>query len=860
MGESLASSTATDRSRPRGVVAQALARSASLVAMMSLVACAPAKPAETPSAAVAAGEIPAPAPATLGPLLRLGPVADGAIGPHVIDDGERSAMLLAQPTSTGTYRVDLALETSGPPVVRAIAETQQAPRGFALAMTPEGGVAAWIEGDKRATVVAVALAQDGSPLGAPRVLPQGRVEPYWVATRMVDGRRVVLVAEQDAAGATIRARVLADDGSPASAPTTLVRRALAWGSIQDAALVVIRDDAGGARVDVVDVDARGSGKLRSSVKLEGVASRHVVRVDAAGAGADLVVAVSVSEPRGTVMFFRAAAAVASKVGVVEGRVVAATTDAGAPAFVLTKPFPTLDGFDDLTLAVLDGERVRESLLPERLPRAPASTPGLPPSLTRTSEGAFAIALGSDAPRPTALAIDAEGRVERRVSASGVGAGWNLRRRAGALRMTRFEARTSGIDVVDGPFAIERSDELAPAIVEASDVRTHFATPSARIASALAAGASHVLRLEPSVERAGDGDLNAQSLRLVAIRPRGESKDDRLTDRAQPTGSIHVAASKESDAVVTAWLAREQGVQQAHALVLDTATCKAPPCDAWPLARRKHRQITKAGGDVTEVAVIPTPEGFFGAWVEQAGREAAVVAATFDKNLERTSRFERVSALGSQATDLVLTLRGSGVWLAWVEGKGSTVDQPRAVPTVARVAMHDARIELKPLALSRTDGLAGALALANHAAGVLAVYIEREGDSAARVADEAEGANAFLTMLLLDERGVALGESLQRGADGEGIPCDVALSSGTLAIERCRPAAFSLELVTFTASTDGVTLGEARTAVRGLRPATQDRPLALDDARVLWLQNDEAGDPWLRSLPLGPAQGRASTQK
>ena len=88
--------------------------------------------------------------------------------------------------------------------------------------------AAWIEGDKRATVVAVSLAPDGSALGTPRVLPQGRVEPYWVATRLVDGRRVVLVAEQDAVGATIRARVLADDGSPTSAPITLARRALAW--------------------------------------------------------------------------------------------------------------------------------------------------------------------------------------------------------------------------------------------------------------------------------------------------------------------------------------------------------------------------------------------------------------------------------------------------------------------------------------------------------------------------------------------------------------------------------------------------------------------------------------------------------
>jgi hypothetical protein len=60
--------------------------------------------------------------------------------------------------------------------------------------------------------------------------------------------------------------------------------------------------------------------------------------------------------------------------------------------------------------------------------------------------------------------------------------------------------------------------------------------------------------------------------------------------------------------------------------------------------------------------------------------------------------------------------------------------------------------------------------------------------------------------------------------------------------------------------EGVSIADERTIARGLRPATQDRPLAVDERRVLWLQNDEAGDPWLRSLPLGPAQGRASTQK
>ena len=158
-----------------------VARLGALSLAALIAACAAPKPAESPAAAVVeAGadlESAHASSAFLGPVLRMGPIVDGAIGPCVVDDGERTAMLLAQPKGNGAYRMELAVEAVGAPQVRTIAETLQPPRGFALALTAQGGVAVWIEGDKRATVVAVALAADGAALGAPRILPQGRVEP-----------------------------------------------------------------------------------------------------------------------------------------------------------------------------------------------------------------------------------------------------------------------------------------------------------------------------------------------------------------------------------------------------------------------------------------------------------------------------------------------------------------------------------------------------------------------------------------------------------------------------------------------------------------------------------------------------------
>ena len=846
-----------------------VARLGALALSGLIAACAAPKPAESAAAVVvrAGADLDsAHAPsAVLGPVLHVGPIADGAIGPCVVDDGERTAMLLAQPKGNGAYRMDLAVETVGAPQVRTIADTLQPPRGFALALTAQGGVAVWIEGDKRATVVAVALSADGAALGAPRILPQGRVEPYWVAARMVEGRRVVIIAEQDAAGATIRARSLSDDGTPVSAPVTLAKRAVAWTSTRDIPLVLIREDGGNTKLEVLDVDGRGVGKAIASARLDGVSPRAVSRVDASGVGADLSIAVTVSEPANSVVVYRATSPNASKLGTLDGRVLAAARDGSAPAFLLAKTFPSVDGQDDLSLAVVDEGAVNERILPEHLVSSGARGESVPSSVVRRSDGGVVLALANETERPTVFFIEGSGAVSRASSPSGVGQGWNVRTRGDVLRLTRFENHGAGVDLVDGPFALGEREAQEPTRDAATDARTHFQTVSSRIASTSVGNTSYALRLESAGDTAKDGDMNAQSLRLVAVRDRVVTKDDRLTDRAQPTGSIHVAASKGAEpAIVTSWLARELGVQQGHALVLDAGAKTSPNdarAEAWPLVRKRHRQMTKAAGDVTEFALVPTAEGFVGAWIEQSGRDAAVVAASFDKNLERTSRFERVSVAGSQASDLVATSRGAGVWVAWIEGKGATTDAPKAVPTVARLAAHDARPELKPQALTAGDGLAGAIALASHDEGIVAVYIDREDAGAARVADEAEAGAAFLTVLLLDERGVPVGEPVQRGVDREGIPCDVALSSRVLALERCRPAAFSLELMPLSVTKAGVSLDETQLISRGLRPATQDRPLSIDDERVLWLQNDEAGNPWLRSFPLTAfGKGRKESQK
>jgi hypothetical protein len=838
-------------------------RAWSLVLSVGASACAPARPALEP-AAPPAEEVRAPTPAAPLARLRLGPVADGAVGPLVVDEGERTAMLLAQPIGEGRFRVTLAIEGEGPALVRTIAETSQTPRGFALALGERGGVAAWIEGERRnATVSAVVLNPEGAPLAPARRLPQGRVEPYWVAVRVDGAQRRVVVAEQDATGALLRVRTLGDDGEPTAAPTTLARGAAAWATHAEIPLAVVRAAGREARLEAFDPSAREP--LVAAGRVEGVSLTAVRRLDVAGVGAGRVYAVSVHEPRREVIFLREGAGGALLVaGRTDGQVVAADVT-GAPArFLVAKAFPSSERGADLALVRVEATRVDERTLPERVsdPRAG----GLPPSLAAEPGGAVVVALGADNERPAVLRVGASGAVDESPLESGVGSVWNARLRAGIVRVTRFEARGAGVDLVDGPLVTGAARSLGKATPRVDGVVTYLPTSTGRVASALLGDTSFALRLEPASAEPADGDLNAESLRLTAIAERAPAVDDRLSDRAQPTGSIHLAAARAPEAAIVAtWTAREKGVQQGHALVLDARACSvqacALPAGAWPLPRRKHRQITKAGGDVTEIALVPTPEGYVGAWIEQSGREAAVVAATYDRNLERTSRLERVSAAGSLATDLAVAVRGASAWVGWIEGKGGTAADPRAVPTVARVAVHDARVELKPQALTTSDGLGGALALAPHESGLLVGFVEREGSAAARVADEAEGTHAFFTLLVVDDRGAPTGDAYQRGADGEGVPCDLALTSTTFALERCRPGAFSLEFGSLTATKDGGVRADApRTVARGLRPATQDRPLAIDDRRVLWLQNDEAGNPWLRGFPLGaPAAVRRAAE-
>ncbi len=836
-----------------------------------LAACAPERPAAAPAAEggeAASQGVQGVAPVSLA-RLRLGPVADGAIGPLVIDDGARTALVLASPLGEGRFRIDLAIEGEGPALARTVAETLQPPRGFSLALGPRGGLLAWIEGEKRNAVVsAVALAADGAPLAGTRRMPQGRVEPYWVTARVDDGRRVLFVAEQDASGAALRLRSVGEDGEPLAAPVGLAKRAVAWATHADLPLVVVREEGAALRLEVYAPEARGGARIIATARFEGVPARAVRRVDVTGRGDASLVALTVNEPVPEVLCFRPSKGVLARVGRVEGRVVAADETSSLSLLLVAKAFPSREGASDLALVHVVGDQIQEKTLPPSV-----SLPGdgsVPPGVVSLGPEGFALTTGADEARSSFVRVGDDGAVSRVSGALGAGPGWNLRLRSDALRMTRFEARGSGVDVVDGPPERETIvDEPRRVETAAPPVRSLFPTSSARITAASLGETTYVLRLEPSVEAPKEDDVNAQSLRLFAVAERGPTVDDRVTDRAQPTGTISLAARSAGEgSLVVSWLARERGVQQAHALVLDAKACKVQPCDplasGWPLARKRHRQITKAGGDITEVLLVPTPEGYLGAWIEQSGREAAVVAATYDGALERTSKFERVSSPGSLATDLVAVHRGAGVWLGWIDGKGARADEPRAVPTLARVAMHDARVELKPRTLTPRagEGLAGALALANHEAGVIAAFLEREGAEAARRADEgdSEGAPAFLTVQLLDERGDPVGEPVQRGGDGEGMPCDLALSATTFALERCRPSSFTLEAASIVVTKEGVSLAAERTLARGLRPATQDRPLAVDDRRVLWLQNDEAGNPWLRSFPLEGRRTRAADQK
>lgn len=824
-----------------------------------LAACTPERPPVAPSVegAGASSAPNAPSPVSLA-RLRLGPVVDGAVGPLVVDDGARSALVLASPIGDGRFRIELAIEGDGVPMVRTVAETLQAPRGFSLALTDRGGLLAWIEGERRSAVVStVSLAADGAPLAGTRKMPQGRVEPYWVTARMEEGRRVLVVAEQDANGAALRVRALGDDGEPLAPPVAVAKRAVSWATHAELPVVLVREDGASLRLEAYALEARGAARLVAAARLEGVPARAVKRLDVSGRGEGLRVAVTITEPGREVLVFRASKGAFQRVGRAEGRALAADESSLKAAFLLAKSFPSREGAVDLAVAREANGVLEERVLPPSV--ALAGEGVVPPSVVSLGEGddGFALTLGVEEDHPSLVRVDGAGAVSRASGALGVGPGWHLRLREGALRMVRFEARGAGVDVVDGPPEQERN-RTEPGVATAleDDLRSLFATETSRIGAASLGETSYAIRLEPSAEAPKEGDLNAESLRLFALGERGASADDRITDRAQPTGTVSLAARSGSEPLLAVtWLARERGVQQAHAVVLDAKTCKVQPCDsgatAWPLARKRHRQITKAGGDVTEVVLIPTPEGFLGAWVEQSGREAAVVAATYDPALERTSKFERVSAAGSLATDLVASLRGGSVWLGWIEGKSARAEGPRAVPTLARVAMHDAHLEQKPRALTPRagEGLTGALAMTNHEHGLLVAYLEREGLEAARRADEGEEAPAFLTLQLLDERGEPVGDPVQRGADGEGVPCDVALSPGAFALERCRPAAFTLEVATLVVTKDGVTLANERTVTRGLRPATQDRPVSVDDRRVLWLQNDEAGNPWLRSLPL-----------
>lgn len=137
----------------------------------------------------------------------------------------------------------------------------------------------------------------------------------------------------------------------------------------------------------------------------------------------------------------------------------------------------------------------------------------------------------------------------------------------------------------------------------------------------------------------------------------------ITSRARTTGGVAIAASgTPEDGAALAWTARDGAATQVHVTKLNAKG-----------KRTNEVQLTSSKGGVAEVALAWAGGGWIVSWIDMRDGNGEVYAARLDKELNRTSKEERITNAPGDAGDVTLLVQGERVWLAWADPRESTRD-------------------------------------------------------------------------------------------------------------------------------------------------------------------------------------------
>ena len=322
--------------------------------------------------------------------------------------------------------------------------------------------------------------------------------------------------------------------------------------------------------------------------------------------------------------------------------------------------------------------------------------------------------------------------------------------------------------------------------------------------------------------------------VVAVREIDSNGDAKgppfvVTGRARTLGGVAIAASgAPEDGAAVAWTARDGASTQVHVTKLNAKG-----------KRTNEVQLTSSKGGVADVTIAWAGAGWLVAWVDARDGNGEVYAARLDKDLNRTSKEERITNAPGDASDVTLLVQGERAYVAWADPRESTKDGFADI-WLAPLRTKDATRagdELKILgtaAHSRTPSLA----LAGDVP-VLA-WIEE-----APMGLDTSNMGSFGAMVArLDSRGRPQREPTRVALAGEGLATGIALEATRLGVRAYVSRASRSEL-----GIDAMDLGADASPAYSVLAV--EGPPSIDIALAPlsgWLfYDDESGEPGERRL-------------
>ncbi len=156
--------------------------------------------------------------------------------------------------------------------------------------------------------------------------------------------------------------------------------------------------------------------------------------------------------------------------------------------------------------------------------------------------------------------------------------------------------------------------------------------------------------------------------VVAVREIDANGDAKgppfvVTSRARTLGGVAIAASgTPEDGAALVWTAKDGTSTQVHVTKLNAKG-----------KRTNEVQLTSSKGGVADVTIAWAGGGWLVAWVDARDGNGEVYAARLDKDLNRTSKEERITNAPGDASDVALLVQGDRAYVAWADPRDSTKD-------------------------------------------------------------------------------------------------------------------------------------------------------------------------------------------